>query len=107
MIDKRIVKLIHEADQLATDVPLAKALQEAINVAKDLQHEYDELAEAYLQLQRTLKRLALNNHPSKLSYSHRTARFYLNHELDNMQLEIIDNKKERKIEIRIKDNDIG
>ena len=60
---------------------------------------YDELAKAHLDLQRTIKRVLLT---TSTYYSYDTARYYTNHELDNMRIELVDNEEEMRIELEIK-----
>ena len=72
----------------------------------ELQKKYDELAEAHLILQRTLKRLLLHRKRSiyannELFYSYSTAQYYTDNELDNIQIDVFDHQDEERVELRI------
>lgn len=73
-------------------------------VYSELETRYNELAEAHLTLQRTLKRIILTQEdvPDGLVYySHKVGAYYTDRELDAMEIKIFNAEEMERMELSI------
>ena len=69
---------------------------------KELEHDFDDLANSYLKLQRLVKRILLEQEPQPLFFNCKTAQRYLEHEVDEIELLVVDNEETNCIELKLK-----